>query len=318
VAQAQGLPACLLPAACYRRAAMLLVRLLAAAAVATLQLIGCAEAQIGGSGTTVAFALTLRVPKDSWDATYEETKMLWEYAKEKQVGSNVELFMRAAFTKVNESMAAVMEKRAQVRAMDPDPLSRTLPTHPAHRDGAAMTQDKAAAAKKASEPRTLVFTEKYAVKDGEVMGMEVRPLKSSAAAPRSNVRTYTPEQLAAKMAAKQLNLEEPFLVKGGVSRLRELQEKWTAEYLVQNVTEHRLQYFTPADAKAKRSFDTKAEQEKAEQEKYKPHLISFEKYFKNCFNHRAKPDFKKFGGVSVKRLLDESPWLHFASECQRS
>ena len=61
---------------------------------------------------------------------YEETKMLWEYAKEKQVGSNMELFMRAAFTKVNESMAAVMEKRAQVRAMASRPLTGTPPTHP--------------------------------------------------------------------------------------------------------------------------------------------------------------------------------------------
>ena len=52
-------------------------------------------------------------------------------------------------------------------------------------------------------------------------------------------------------------------------------------------------YFTPADAKAKRTFETEEQQQQNQEEQYKPHLITFEKYLKNCFNYNAKPDFKK-------------------------
>ena len=226
-----------------------------------------------GGGTTVSFALTLRVPKDDWDATYTETKMLWEYAKEKNVGSNVELFLRGAFEKVNASMAAVNEKRQK---------------------------DAEEAAKASTEPKKSYFTEEYKVKDGAPKGSQVRPLKGSAASTKNNIKTYTLQELGKKIVAKQLDLTTPFLVKGGVTALAKLQAKWSSDYLIENMTKHTLRYFTPADAKAKRTFDTQEEQQKAQEEQYKPHLISFEKYFKNCFNYRAKPDFKKFGGVGTE------------------
>ena len=40
--------------------------------------------------------------------------------------------------------------------------------------------------------------------------------------------------------------------------------------------------------------------------RYKPHLITFEKYLKNCFNFNAKPDFKVF-----KMMIYASKTMNF-------
>ena len=232
-----------------------------------------AQAQLTGSGaTTVSFALTLRVPKERWEESLAETKMIWEFAKEKNVGSNVELLLRAAYEKVNGTIVAVREKQAK---------------------------DAAEAAEKAAAPKVHRLTEPYEVKDGAVQGEAVRPLKPSAAAPKGTVRQYTLPQLLEKVEAHKLNLEQPFIVKDGVSNLDYLRERYTAASLM-NDTSFKLAYYTPADAKAKRTFDTAEEQQKAEEEKYKPHMITFEKYFGNCFNHKAKPDFRKQPGTSTE------------------
>ncbi len=231
-----------------------------------------AEAQLGGSGTTMSFALTLRVPQDRWEASLEETKMLWEYAKEKKVGSNVELFLRGAYEKVNSTIVQVREK---------------------------ITRDKADAAAKAAAPVVHRFTEPYTVKDGKVEGEAVRPLKDSAAAPKNTVKEYTLAQVQSKISEHKLDLTRPFLIKGGVTELEKLQAEYTATKLANN-TAFSLRYFTPADAKAKRTFDTAEEQQQAQQEQYKPHMITFEKYLKNCFNYNAKPDFKKQPGTSTE------------------
>lgn len=210
-----------------------------------------AEAQLGGSGTTVSFALTLRVPQDRWEASLEETKMLWEYAKEKKVGSNVELFLRGAYEKVNSTIVQVREK---------------------------IARDKVDAAAKAAAPVVRRFTEPYTVKDGKIEGEAVRPLKGSAAAPKNTVKEYTLAQVQSKISEHKLDLTKPFLIKGGVTELDRLQSEYTAASLVNN-TAFTLRYFTPADAKAKRTFDTAEEQQQAQQEQYKPHLITFEKCF---------------------------------------
>jgi hypothetical protein len=231
-----------------------------------------AQAQIGGSGTTMSFALTLRVPKDRWEASLAETKMLWEYAKEKNVGSNIELLLRGAYEKVNTTIIEVREK---------------------------AERDKVEAAAKAAAPVVHRFTEPYVVKDGKVEGESVRPLKASAAAPKSTVKEYTLEQVIAKISAHKLDLKQPFLVKGGVTDIESLQVEHTAAKLVNN-TGFTLRYFTPADAKAKRTFETAEQQQQDQQEQYKPHMITFEKYLKNCFNYNAKPDFKKQPGTSTE------------------
>ena len=220
----------------------------------------------------MSFALTLRVPQDRWEASLEETKMLWEYAKEKKVGSNVELLLRGAYEKVNSTIVQVREKAAR---------------------------DKADAAAKAAAPVVHRFTEPYTVKDGKVEGEAVRPLKDSAAAPKNTVKEYTLAQVQSKISEHKLDLTQPFLIKGGVTELEKLQAEYTAANLVNN-TAFTLRYFTPADAKAKRTFDTAEEQQQAQQEQYKPHMITFEKYLKNCFNYNAKPDFKKQPGTSTE------------------
>lgn len=230
------------------------------------------EAQLGGSGTTMSFAMTLRVPQDRWEESLVETKMLWEYAKEKKVGSNVELFLRGAYEKVNATIAQVREKKIR---------------------------DEADAAAKAAAPVVHRFTEPYTVKDGKVEGEAVRPLKDSAAAPKNTVLEYTLAQVQAKIAEHKLDLTRPFVVKNGVTDIEKLQAEYTAGKLANN-TGFTLRYFTPADAKAKRTFDTAEEQQQAQQEQYKPHMITFEKYLKNCFNYNAKPDFKKQPGTSTE------------------
>ena len=61
-------------------------------------------------------------------------------------------------------------------------------------------------------------------------------------------------------------------------------------------TEITLEYFTPAVSKQKRTFD---EQQNSPQE-WEHNDVSVERYFVNCFNLRAKPDFRKRGGAQTE------------------
>ena len=72
-------------------------------------------------------------------------------------------------------------------------------------------------------------------------------------------------------------------------------------------TEVTLEYFTPAVSKQKRTFD---EQQNSPQE-WEHNDVSVERYFVNCFNLRAKPDFRKRGGAQTEHCEQDVAWSHF-------
>jgi hypothetical protein len=63
-------------------------------------------------------------------------------------------------------------------------------------------------------------------------------------------------------------------------------------------------YFTPAVSKKKRSFE---DQGSAPQE-WEHTMIGLERYFVNCFNLKAKPDFRKRGGGQTEHCEQELAW----------
>ena len=56
-----------------------------------------------------------------------------------------------------------------------------------------------------------------------------------------------------------------------------------------------LEYFTPAVSKQKRTFE-----ENQQPQEWEHNDVSVERYFVNCFNLRAKPDFRKRGGAQTE------------------
>ena len=68
-----------------------------------------------------------------------------------------------------------------------------------------------------------------------------------------------------------------------------------------------LEYFTPAVSKQKRTFD---EQQNSPQE-WEHNDVSVERYFVNCFNLRAKPDFRKRGGAQTEHCEQDISWSTF-------
>ena len=60
-------------------------------------------------------------------------------------------------------------------------------------------------------------------------------------------------------------------------------------------TEITLEYFTPAVSKQKRTFE-----ENQQPQEWEHNDVSVERYFVNCFNLRAKPDFRKRGGAQTE------------------
>ena len=63
-----------------------------------------------------------------------------------------------------------------------------------------------------------------------------------------------------------------------------------------------VRYLSPVKAKEKRSFD-KQQQQGQPEEQMEYQMISTEKYLVNCFNLRAKPDFRRLGDTQCIRLL---------------
>ena len=80
--------------------------------------------------------------------------------------------------------------------------------------------------------------------------------------------------------------------------LGEADEVFTSEELLKN-TEVQLRYLSPVKAKERRTFDHQ-QQQVQDDEQLEYSLVSMEKYFINCFNLKAKPDFRKAGGADTE------------------
>lgn len=85
----------------------------------------------------------------------------------------------------------------------------------------------------------------------------------------------------------------------GVNSLEDMKRQFTAETLMMN-TEAQLRYLSPAKAKAGRSFDKQQGGQVPDEERLEYSMVGVDKYFVNCFNFKAKPDFRKSGGADTE------------------
>jgi len=221
---------------------------------------------------TTTFSLKARVEKGEWEQSLADLEDLLAYAKGKSMRPNTILLLRTGVEKVKDSLAQEAEKK-----------------------------DKAEAAKKKAEeaPGPSTFTDKL---------VGVKPLKPamSVKARNCNVPRYKAKEVAGLLAKKKINLDKPFLVTDGIHKFDELQADWNFGRLINN-TELELRYLSPVVAKKKRSFDQPQQQTPSDEEQLEYSMIPFEKYFKNCFNHKAKPDFRKIPGSETEHCEQTIP-----------
>ncbi|KAH8068911.1 hypothetical protein JL720_12117 [Aureococcus anophagefferens] len=90
-------------------------------------------------------------------------------------------------------------------------------------------------------------------------------------------------------------LKKPMILEGALGNRDALRESFHAARLMEDpaFSDVRIEYVTPAVARSKRTFE---EQDASAPQEYEHTAISLERYFVNCFNLRAKPDFRKRGG----------------------
>lgn len=215
---------------------------------------------------TMTFSLTLRVNKDEWEATHAETAKLLAFARENKMGTNTMQLVRTAADKVDKVYKDIQK---------------------------AIDEEKVELAKKKTQeapppPPPAVFISKQ---------MGVKPLKKAVASKKNNVKRYTVAKIGELLKARKVDFTMPFIVTDGVSQLQELRANWTAERLVE-MDHVKLHYISPQVAKKKRTYEQKQPGEQEAQGDY--HEISFEKYFRNCFNLLAKADFRKIPGSGTE------------------
>ena len=212
--------------------------------------------------TTYNLNLIVEAGKDTYEKTRDDAEALLKHAVANGMGTSVQLLLRGAVDKVKRSLLELEAKQA--------------------------TESKAAETKDEGPPQTLTNS-----------SVGVRALKSTFAKPK---KANAMKRMAVADFAKAVDenkaaslLKKPLIVEGGVGALDELRSLLSAEALMGH-TEITLEYFTPAVSKQKRSFD---EQQNSPQE-WEHNDVSVERYFVNCFNLRAKPDFRKRGGAQTE------------------
>eukprot|EP00291_Cryptomonas_curvata_P000664 CAMPEP_0172181980 /NCGR_PEP_ID=MMETSP1050-20130122/18135_1 /TAXON_ID=233186 /ORGANISM="Cryptomonas curvata, Strain CCAP979/52" /LENGTH=525 /DNA_ID=CAMNT_0012855355 /DNA_START=122 /DNA_END=1699 /DNA_ORIENTATION=- len=206
--------------------------------------------------------MSLRVAKDEFERSLNESRALLEFAQEKKMSPNMLMFVRTAVDKI-ETTLKEFEKRKQLEAA-------------------------AEERKKTSAPAPAIFTDKE---------ISVKPLKGEGAK-KCNIKKYTASEMPALFSQGKIDLRKPFIVSDGVTDFEALRRKFTAEKLMTN-TEAQLRYLSPVKAKEKRTFD-KQQSNVPEDEQYEYAFVSIEKFFTVCFNLRAKPDFRKMGGADTE------------------
>jgi hypothetical protein len=119
--------------------------------------------------------------------------------------------------------------------------------------------------------------------------MIVRPFKDSmSSGKKCNVKKVTPKEFANMMKTGKIDFKEPLLIKGGVDKHIKLKAKYNVTSLraipKETVT---IQYLSPVMAKMKRQGGDPSQEENTEA--YQPQMISFDKYFQNCFGNSRSP-----------------------------
>jgi len=229
---------------------------------------------------TQNYYIPMRVEPADFSSTLTDLETLLQFAKDKKMNQNMQMFFRGASHKVRETLASIDEMKKEAAA--------------------AKELD---AKKKDSDP--VVFTTVAGHKPDFNSQVGVKRLKGSGAK-KSNVKKYSAEKLPKLIETGKVNWKKPFLVTGGVQELSELQRKFTALGLKDN-TKARVRYLSPVKAKEKRSFDKQQQQQGQPEEQMEYQRISTEKYLVNCFNLRAKPDFRRLGGTQTEHCEMELP-----------
>jgi len=228
---------------------------------------------VGLGKTTYNLNLIVEAGKTTYEATRDDAEALLKHAVANGMGTSVQLLLRGAVDKVKRSLLELEAKQA--------------------------TESKAAETKDEGPPQTLT---------NATVG--VRSLKSTFAKPKKSnaMKRMTVSDFAKAVEdgkAASL-LKKPLIVENGVGALDELRSLLSAEALMGH-TDITLEYFTPAVSKQKRTFD---EQQNSPQE-WEHNDVSVERYFVNCFNLRAKPDFRKRGGAQTEHCEQDVAWSTF-------
>ena len=132
----------------------------------------------------------------------------------------------------------------------------------------------------------------------------VKPLKAAKVSPKKSnaIRRVTLEEWGALEAQGKLTeaLRKPLILERGLGNAEALREAFHAARFVEDpaFAGVGIEYLTPAVARSKRTFDEAdgGASAGAAPVEYEHTVINFERYFVNCFNLRAKPDFRKRGG----------------------
>jgi len=209
------------------------------------------------------FSMSFRVQKDEFDRALVETRELLKFAEEKGMAKNTIMFIRTAGDKVEGTLKEFAKLKEE--------------------------EETAEARKAKAGPAPLVF-----IHDKEIA---VRPLKSDGAK-KCNIKRYKAGELEGLLGAGKIDLKKPFIVTDAIPVLDDLRRQYTSETLMQNL-EVQLRYLSPVKAKEKRTFD-KQESAGPEDEQLEYSSVTMEKYFQNCFNFKAKPDFRKTGGADTE------------------
>jgi len=222
--------------------------------------------------TTYNLNLIVEAGKTTYEATRDDADALLKHAVDNGMGTSVQLLLRSAADKVRRSLLELEAKQA--------------------------TESKLSETKDEGPPQTLT---------NATVG--VRALKSTFAKPKKSnaMKRMTVADFAKAVEdgkAASL-LKKPLIVEGGVGALDELRSLLSAEALMGHagVT---LEYFTPAVSKQKRTFE-----ENQQPQEWEHNDVSVERYFVNCFNLRAKPDFRKRGGAQTEHCEQDVAWSTF-------
>uniref|UniRef100_A0A6T8N7S8 Uncharacterized protein n=1 Tax=Hemiselmis andersenii TaxID=464988 RepID=A0A6T8N7S8_HEMAN len=224
------------------------------------------------------FALTFHVQKDQFDQALAETTALVEHAEANAMSKNTIMLLRAARDKVAAAL---------------DDLQKRI-----------KEEERMEALKKTQAPAPASFTDAL---------IGVKALKSDGAK-KCNIKKYPSTEIGALLEAGKVDLKKPFIVTGGVPGLESQKALFTADILMKN-TVSQLRYLSPVKAKERRTFDQQ-QQQVPDDEQLEYSMVSVEKYFVNCFNHKAKPDFRKSGGADTEHCEQQVPAAYLSNSSE--
>ena len=207
------------------------------------------------------FSMTFRVQKDQFDKALQETKDLLKFAEDNKMSPNTVMFIRNARDKVEGALAEFAKRQVEEKAAEER--------------------------KKGTSPVPTSLTDK---------DIGVKSLKRGAK--KCNIKKHAAGDLPSLLEQGKVDLKKPFIVTGGMPHLDTLRRAFTSEELLKN-TEVQLRYLSPVKAKERRTFDQQ-QQQVSDDEQLEYSLVTMDKYFINCFNLKAKPDFRKSGGADTE------------------